>query len=296
MSDLARALDTAYDLEEDLSAPRFVMDFSMFRVAKQLRLLGYDVICDKRLRGAQILEVAVQQRRILVSGSKVLGPQAQRYNRETQKELDRRRQGISKKRVVVAYNSDGESEYETSSEENDSSMVRVVEVRATDPHEKTLKQILETLSLKWNPRRIFSRCVTCNRLIKPIDRLEVEALVHPTVFRVYKTFYRCPECHRVFWGVDNGIIVNFKAMRTIEHLRRFGAPSSESPCSQLRRHFLSYPRAVKCLIFDFLTPEELNAFEMAFPMLSELVGIVRRGESRRFVPQWRMAEKNPQKQ
>lgn len=353
------SLDTRDDPDEDLTLPRFVMDFSMFRVAKQLRLLGYDVVCDQRLRSEQLITVAAQQHRVLVSGSRFLAPQADRYNRLIQRDRQRRQQGVPKTRKIVGYNSDGESEYEASSGSgsDDEPPLRVIQVKATDPHDVTLRTVMQQMALEWCDDRIFSRCVTCNRLIKPVEKAQVDGLVHPTVFRVYRHFYQCGVCKKVYWGVDNGVIVNYKAMRTIEYLKRYCAgeggsidsglmmrdaeskvnsalmtPSASSDgvdstttkaeadglvmglgmgphggggsmCSSssmssnrrrlcMRRHFMAYPRSVKCRILDYLEPEELSRFEEAFPMLSELITIVRSGAPRRFVPEWRMKDKH----
>ncbi|CUG87085.1 Hypothetical protein, putative [Bodo saltans] len=327
-SSILHELDTSCDPDEDLHRLRFVMDFSMFRVAKQLRLLGYDVVCDARLPHHLLLPLAAQQKRLIVSGSRTLPPQVQRHNKDLlRQQLFRETSaaattggaagkssgGLRKLRVVIGYNSDGESEYENSSSDDDiddEQPVELLQVNATDAHDKTLHTIMHAKSLVWDPTKIFTRCVTCNRLIKAIDRKIAEPRVHPTVFRVYRNFYQCPICEKVFWGVDNGVIVNFKALRTIEYLKRYAPPvsattplSSTSPASSspvvlgrqfptFRRHFLSYPRAVKCLIFDFLDAEGLDAAAAAFPMLAELVNIVRNGDSRRFVPEWKMKDRS----
>ncbi len=119
---------------------RFAMDFSMFRVAKQLRLLGYDVVCDARLPHHFLLPLAAQQKRVIVSGSRTMLPQVQRYNKEVLKALKFRADGAKKPRKVVGYNSDGESEYESCSSDDDDEEqpVEVVQICATDPHDKTL--------------------------------------------------------------------------------------------------------------------------------------------------------------
>jgi uncharacterized protein with PIN domain len=316
-SSIFHDLSTSFDADEDPSRLRFAMDFSMFRVAKQLRLLGYDVVCDARLPHHLLLPLAAQQHRLIVSGSRTLAPQVQRHNKDLRRlqllqESNKRVGNASHaktKKVVVAYNSDGESEYESSSSDEDDNEqpVELLQVNATDPHDKTLHTIMAAKNLVWDPSKIFTRCVTCNRLIKAIARNVAEPRVHPTVFRVYRNFYQCPICEKVFWGVDNGVIVNFKALRTIEYLKRYApsisaSVSSTSPSSSpvvlgrqfptFRRHFLSYPRTVKCLIFDYLDEEGLASVAGAFPMLSELVNIVRNGDSRRFVPEWKMKDRN----
>ena len=296
MATIARLLDTTNDPEEDRTLPRFVMDFSLFRVAKHLRLLGYDTICDPRLPHGELLPCAAQQRRILISGSRTLEQQVSRRNRiAARTRLASRSQpetAANNNKRVVAYNSDGESVYMSSSDDDAAHDVVSVHIRSSGKHDETLVYIMQQLSLSWDTRRLFTRCVSCNRLIKPIDKSEVEPLVHPTVFRVYSCFYQCPECKKVYWGVDNGVVVNFKALRTIEYLQRYclqeGIRGADSAEGRIQRHFLSFPRVVKCTIFSFLTNEELDTLLIVLPMMSELIGIIRSGGSVKFVPDRKM--------
>lgn len=290
-----RLLDNVTDPEEDRSAPRFVMDYSLFRVAKHLRLLGYDTVCDPRLAHAELLPCAAQQKRILVSGSRTLEQQVARRNKlaarhRAKRTAMRNDEEESSKKQVIAYNSDGDSVYMSSSDDDDSVDVTAIHVQAASKHDATLVSILQQLRLPWDSRRVFTRCVGCNRLIKPVSKPDVQDLVHPTVYRVYSCFYQCPECLKVYWGVDNGVVVNFKALRTIEYLKRYCLQEGvhiEEKDLHIQRHFLSFPRAVKCTIFSYLTNDDLDNFLIVLPMMEELIGIVRSGGATKFVPQRR---------
>lgn len=271
---------------------RFVMDYSLFRVAKQLRLLGYDVVCDPAVRKDQIIHLAVSEKRIVVTGSRHLTPSLDRLNRRAEQEASFKEKcnASNKHKKVVSYTSDGESEYESSNDEAEAP-VRFVTVKSTDSHIASMRKIISTMNLVWDATRIFTRCVTCNLLIVPIDKSVADGLVHATVLRVYSNFFQCPCCKKVYWGVDKGVIVNYKALRTIEYLQTYclGNPqgSDRNDGSKvsggLQRHLLSYPRIVKTTVFSFLTEQDLEKVVAAFPMFKELVGIVLSGASTKFV-------------
>ena len=49
------------------SQPRFAMDISLFRYAKQLRLLGCDVLCSENYKQQALVDIAEQEKRIIVT-------------------------------------------------------------------------------------------------------------------------------------------------------------------------------------------------------------------------------------
>lgn len=282
--------------------PRFIMDFSLFRVAKQLRLLGYDAVCSRSIPHAQIVPLAQRDRRTLITASTRITPHLDRLQRQAELSGP---VPTARRRVIVGYNSDGESEYESESDgiADCDVPVKYVMVNTNQSFRDQLASVLQDAGIEWNPKKIFTRCVTCNVLIGAVpDKEHVRPLVNPTVFGVYDRFYQCPSCDNVYWGMDDGVIVNFKALRTIEHLKNFcraiprtdtaaslsptNAPASWN-ATGLRRHFLAYPRAVKVAIFTFLLHAELDVVRSAFPMLTDLVNVVQRGESTKFVPDFK---------
>lgn len=276
---------------------RFVMDFSLCRVAKQLRLLGFDVVCNPSVRKDQILHLCAAEGRVVVTGSRHLVPCLKRLQREAAVKVKDR---ANKSRRVVAYNSDGESEYSSSDDDLiPSSSVRYILVKSTDMHHVTMRCIVQELGLRWDPSKVFSRCVTCNLLIVAINKCDAEPHVHPTVFRVYSHFYQCPGCQKVYWGVDNGVIVNYKALRTIDYLRSYCHGSGgviamrEGVGEGLKRHFMSYPRIIKTLVFSFLCEEDLAAVVEAFPMFRDLVNLVLRGGETKFIHSKKELKKSP---
>eukprot|EP00388_Colpodella_angusta_P045020 GDKK01064710.1.p1 GENE.GDKK01064710.1~~GDKK01064710.1.p1 ORF type:complete len:182 (-),score=14.06 GDKK01064710.1:352-870(-) len=97
-----------------------------------------------------------------------------------------------------------------------------VKIHSSDKHEESMLKVLETLCLPWDESRVFTRCVDCNVLIESVPEKEkVRGLVPVGVFDIYGHFYNCPKCLKVYWGVDNGVAVNYKSVRTIEYLRQF---------------------------------------------------------------------------
>jgi hypothetical protein len=70
-------------------------------------------------------------------------------------------------------------------------------VRATE-REEQLEEVAGRFDL--GPRaRPFSRCVTCNGLLAPVDKAEVVQLVPPRVRERQEAFRRCTACGQVFW-------------------------------------------------------------------------------------------------
>jgi uncharacterized protein with PIN domain len=279
---------------------RFVMDYSLCRVAKQLRLLGYDVVCSPSIRKEQILYLCAAEGRVVVTGSRHLVPCLERLKRLAEEEggphggrgaAPAATKRPPPRRKAVAYNSDGESEYSSSDDECTPHPrgITYIVVKSTDVHHVNMRAIVQALQLKWDLTKVFSRCVTCNLLIQRVEKGVAESRVHPTVFRVYMNFYQCPGCLKVYWGVDNGVIVNYKALRTIDYLKSFchgvgGVIAMKEGVGEgMQRHVMAYPRAVKTCIFSFLGREDLERMVEALPMFAELVKIVLSGSSTKFV-------------
>ena len=301
--------------------PRFIMDFSLCRVAKALRLLGYDAICEPVHRFEQIVLIAKADGRVIVTGSRKAVPQLQRIQVDDVRCLEG---GMSRRdshtKEVVGYDSDGNSEYASSDmddgvdeadlEDGATPVLEYVQVNSSDTHQSSLIRILQHMKMEWDESIVFTRCVSCNKEIVAAERDTIKGLVVDAVFDMYKNFYQCPLCLKVYWGVDGGLVVNYKALRTIDHMRLlYGACANEesetptggalqgkqqqgaqltSPTSStkiifsLRRHFSAFPRAVKKYIFSFLTNEQILMVGEAIPVVRQLAEAT--AEGRDFVP------------
>ena len=70
-------------------------------------------------------------------------------------------------------------------------------VRALKPPAQ-LQEVCERLDLAGRLRP-FSRCLTCNLPLRPVDRQAVEDRLPPGVRRRYAAFWYCEHCQRVYW-------------------------------------------------------------------------------------------------
>ena len=200
--------------------------------------------------------------------------------------------------------------------------LRYIVVNPFDSFRVQVEAVVRRMRIEWDPKRVFSRCVQCNGVIMPVDnKSEVEPDVHETVFRLYNNFYRCRSCQRVYWGMDEGVLVNYKALRTVEHAKAMcmraradpatlpsklnkplinpgHVPSCHTewgnmplggvqPMRGLRVHLYAYPRNIKCTVLSFLSFSDHDVLLQAYPVFSELVGVVQRGDSWSFKPEKR---------
>ena len=62
-----------------------------------------------------------------------------------------------------------------------------------------LQQVIQTLGLKPERDRLFTRCLSCNVLIVPIPKAEVRSVVPDYVYKNHNEFHQCPTCDRFFW-------------------------------------------------------------------------------------------------
>jgi uncharacterized protein with PIN domain len=75
--------------------------------------------------------------------------------------------------------------------------LRVILTRDDDPRRQLL-QVMKELSLDCRQTQ-FTRCLECNRRLKPRSKEEVKDLVPPYVFSTQAQYMQCPSCNRVYW-------------------------------------------------------------------------------------------------
>ena len=75
--------------------------------------------------------------------------------------------------------------------------LRVILTRDDDPRRQLL-QVMKELSLDCRQMQ-FTRCLECNRRLKPRSKEEVKDLVPPYVFSTQTQYMQCPSCNRVYW-------------------------------------------------------------------------------------------------
>ena len=120
-----------------LRRTRFVADVHLGRLARYLRLLGFDTLYSRKLDDRSLVAISVRERRILLT----------------------RDVGLLKHRMLT----------------------RGYWVRTTDS-DRQVEQIVHAFSLKKDLRP-FTRCMSCNALLRLVARAEVAGRVPTRVFR-----------------------------------------------------------------------------------------------------------------
>lgn len=258
--------------------PRFIMDYSMNKVAKYFRLLGYDTFCSPDVPQADLIPVACAEDRIVVTCSRPLQRTVQVHNRRAAA-MRRGAAGAqdgAARRHVVAYDSDGDSVYSDDSDDAD------VELRClfmpqwrSSEFNSAIVALIQQAGLTYDQNRVFCRCVVCNDLLLPVGKKEVKGRVVDKIYEIYDEFTECPTCRKVFWGFDGENVINYKSFRTLNLLRSLcisaGAPVEEERTRLAKlRCFRSFPRLTKVLIFSYLADDDLDRVIDVFPALRDL--------------------------
>lgn len=136
-----------------LRVTRFMVDVNLGKLARRLRMLGFDTCYGNRFEDREIVDIARRERRII---------------------LTRDRRLLFRKAVSHGY-----------------------WVRSDDP-DSQLREVVARLDLagQVGPLR---RCLECNGLIESVDRETVWSSLEPLTRRFYESFYRCPDCGKIYW-------------------------------------------------------------------------------------------------
>lgn len=126
---------------------KFVADTMLGRLARWMRLLGFDVLYPETVDDKELLKFADE--RIILTRDKELG----------------------KKENVFLIKSVGIDEQ--------------------------LKQVMNELKLEI--KAPLSRCSVCNQILVEADKKSVKNLVPERIYTNHDTFWRCPDCERIYW-------------------------------------------------------------------------------------------------
>jgi len=126
---------------------KFVADIMLGRLARWMRLLGFDVLYPDTSDDKELLKFAGE--RIILTRDKDLG---------------------KKKNVLL--------------------------IKSVNVNEQ-LKQVVNELNLKIS--RPLSRCSVCNQILAEVKKSSVKALVPERIYNNHDTFWRCPDCNRIYW-------------------------------------------------------------------------------------------------
>ena len=136
-----------------LREPKFVCDVHLGKLARRLRLLGFDVAYRNSAADAELVATALAEHRILLTQDR----------------------GLLKQRKVTH-----------------GSLVR-------SPHvDQQVVEVLRRFDLASHIEP-FSRRVSCNGRIMPVDKSSVEATLPPKVREGYQDFFQCATCGQVYW-------------------------------------------------------------------------------------------------
>jgi len=126
---------------------KFVADIMLGRLARWMRLLGFDVLYPDTSDDKELLKFAGE--RIILTRDKDLG---------------------KKKNVLL--------------------------IKSVNVNEQ-LNQVINELNLKIS--RPLSRCSVCNQILAEVEKSSVKALVPERIYNNHDTFWRCPDCNRIYW-------------------------------------------------------------------------------------------------
>ncbi len=77
------------------------------------------------------------------------------------------------------------------------SLTRAYLVREDHPRDQTV-EVLQRFGL-FSSIQPFTRCLTCNTLLRSVGQDDVAGRLPPRVREVFNEFYLCPYCDRVYW-------------------------------------------------------------------------------------------------
>jgi uncharacterized protein len=136
-----------------LRTPRFILDVHLGKLARYLRLLGFDVVYENNLTDEIIIQHSKKEHRIVLT----------------------RDIGILKNKSITHGHW----------------------MHNTNP-EKQVEEVLRQFQLteQCHP---FTRCLTCNGLLKKVDKSKIIQDIPELAKKYYKTFMQCQSCRKVYW-------------------------------------------------------------------------------------------------
>jgi uncharacterized protein with PIN domain len=147
---------------------RFIADSMLGRLARWLRLLGYDTLYYPEIEDSVLLRIARENNRILLTRDTHLVKV-----REFQQNIVESRE----KRVERV-------------------QIKYFLLKENNPF-KQLKDVIKAFNLK--DFSIMSRCAVCNALLKDISKEEVKNRVPQYVYQTSDAFKECPNCSKLYW-------------------------------------------------------------------------------------------------
>jgi len=138
---------------QPLRKVQFVLDVHLGKLAKLLRMCGFDGVYANHLSDPDIINIANTEKRIILTRDK----------------------GLLKNKIVT----------------------HGYWLRATNPKQQ-LQEVISRFDL-INMIKPFSVCLACNGKIKKVAKQDVVEQLPPRTASNYQQFYRCQQCHKVYW-------------------------------------------------------------------------------------------------
>jgi len=158
---------------------KFIVDAMLGKLAKWMRILGYDTLYSNKYGDWEILQRAEKESRVVVTRDRAL------YKKAVKK-------GI--RAVLVPYGDE----------------VDLVDTLAS-------VAVSTGISLDFDPSR--TRCPVCNTRLVRISKAEALSYVPGEVWRKYDEFWRCPKCGKVYWRGRHWETITDKLERAKELVR-----------------------------------------------------------------------------
>ena len=80
-----------------------------------------------------------------------------------------------------------------------------------------LRQVIDTLGIRYTDTHPFSRCIRCNTRIQPVDKDSVRGNVPDFIWQTFDIFQICGRCRRIYWPGSHTQRSHDIIMRLFEH-------------------------------------------------------------------------------
>jgi uncharacterized protein len=139
--------------KKPLRTSRFIVDAHLGKLARELRMLGFDTLFAREISDNEIISLACNERRTIITRDRDL---------------------LKSEKVDHGYY-----------------------VRSTHSGDQ-LKEVINKFDLysQFSP---FTRCLICNGELFNVTLAEISDKIKPETASVFKDFFRCSGCHRIFW-------------------------------------------------------------------------------------------------
>lgn len=176
------------EAENDPFKLKFIVESSLGKIARHLRLLGIDCECDASFNRAFILFKAFSESRIVITTAL-----------SVVKKIIKTNNPPFKRHKYEVYSDDSEDEvFKT--------VYHYYLLNEQTSYPDKLLDVVNYFKIPFDCQRIFSRCMYCNVLVDKMSRNEYsnEELLkkmgsQEAVDNYADTISKCPKCERMFW-------------------------------------------------------------------------------------------------